>query len=161
MTFLHAQSHLAPLAPHAKPALLAGLCLLPLLLAGCLQRTITVTSEPQGAVVWINDNEVGRTPVDVDFTYFGKYSVRLRREGYEPVIDVRTTRPPVQELPVIDLAAEAIPANFHHRIAWHYDLVPALELRVSPAQAEQTVLNSGKQLRARLAGIDESATPAP
>lgn len=128
-------------------------------LSGCLQRTITVTSEPPGAVVWMNDHEVGRTPVDVDFTYYGKYSVRLRREGYEPIIDVRTIRPPVQEWPGIDLVAEALPVNSHHRVSWHYDLEPVIEARLSQAQAESEVIHSGKQLRTRLRGFDDSAAP--
>ena len=34
-----------------------------LLSGGCLERTIKVTTEPEGAVVWINDVEVGRTPL--------------------------------------------------------------------------------------------------
>lgn len=128
-------------------------------MSGCLQRTITVTSEPPGAVVWINDNEVGRTPVDVDFTYFGKYSVRLRREGYEPVVDVRNVKKPVHEWPGIDVVTEAVPANIHHRVRWHYDLEPALEYRVSGPEAESELIHSGVQMRKQLRGYDESAAP--
>ena len=51
------------------------------LLCGCQQRTIRVTSEPSGAVAYLNDVEVGRTPVEVDFTWFGTYEVRLEKEG--------------------------------------------------------------------------------
>ena len=34
-------------------------------LTGCVQRTITVNSDPQGALVYLNDIEIGRTPVTV------------------------------------------------------------------------------------------------
>ncbi len=39
--------------------------------AGCVQRTITITSDPPGALVWLNDREIGRTPLDVNFVYYG------------------------------------------------------------------------------------------
>jgi hypothetical protein len=49
-------------------------------LLGCVERTISITSEPRGALVYLNDEEVGRTPVSVPFTYYGVYDVRLERE---------------------------------------------------------------------------------
>jgi hypothetical protein len=51
------------------------------LLAGCLERTITITSDPTGALVHLNDAEVGRTPVTVPFTFYGNYTVRLEHPG--------------------------------------------------------------------------------
>ncbi len=49
--------------------------------AGCVERTITITSDPPYALVWLNDEEIGRTPVTVPFTFYGKYDVRLIHEG--------------------------------------------------------------------------------
>ncbi|MFB3120043.1 MAG: PEGA domain-containing protein [Stenotrophomonas maltophilia] len=40
-----------------------------------------ITSEPPGALVWLNDREIGRTPVDVDFEFYGRYDVRLHLPG--------------------------------------------------------------------------------
>lgn len=128
-------------------------------LSGCLQRTIKVTSEPSGAIVWINDIEVGRTPVESDFTYFGDFSVRVRKEGYEPVVDVRKVKPPIQEQPVLDLVGEALPVNFHHQVAWHYVLEPVVESRLSAVEAEAAVVHQAKQLRTQLRGPDEAAAP--
>ena len=47
--------------------------------------TITIDSEPPGALCWLNDNEIGRTPVTVPFTWYGTYRVRLEKPGYEPL----------------------------------------------------------------------------
>lgn len=44
---------------------------------GCVQRTITITSNPTGALVHLNDEEVGRTPLTVPFTFYGTYDVRV------------------------------------------------------------------------------------
>jgi hypothetical protein len=137
----------------------AGAALVAFGLGGCLQRTIKVTSEPAGAIVWINDIEVGRTPVESDFTYFGDFSVRVRKEGYEPVVDVRKVKPPIQEQPVLDLVGEALPVNFHHQVAWHYVLEPVVEARLSPMEAEAAVVHQAKQLRTQLRGADEAAAP--
>jgi hypothetical protein len=62
----------------------ATICLLLIALVclgGCIRRSITITSQPAGALVWLNDEEIGRTPVTVPFTYYGVYDVRLEHEG--------------------------------------------------------------------------------
>jgi hypothetical protein len=107
-----------------RPALVAagGACVL--LLGGCLERTITVSSEPPGALVTINGVEVGRTPVTTGFLYYGVYDVRLSREGYEPAWEARAARAPVYEYPPLDLAAEALPAEIETNIRWHFVLRP-------------------------------------
>lgn len=129
-------------------------------LTGCLQRTIKVTTQPAGAVVWINDNEVGRTPLETDFTFYGKFSVRIRKEGYEPIVEVKNVKAPLREQPGIDLVAEALPINYNHVVEWHWDLQPVAESRLGNAEAEAAVIHSARQLRTQLKGVDESAKPA-
>jgi hypothetical protein len=97
-------------------------------------RTLTVESEPQGAVVWLNDNEVGRTPVTVPFTWYGVYRIRLELDGYEPLtVYERVAAPPYQWLG-LDLAFETVvPGTRHDRHAFGpYELEPA-----EPADPEQ------------------------
>jgi hypothetical protein len=101
------------------------LILLALLASGCVRRTITITSEPSGALVWLNDREIGRTPVDVDFTYYGEYDVRLVKDGYEPLVTSGKAMPPVWDNVPLDLGAELWPGEINSRIAWHYQLEPA------------------------------------
>jgi len=52
-----------------------------LLITGCVERLITVKSTPAGALVYLNDEEVGRTPVTVPFKFYGVYDVRLEHDG--------------------------------------------------------------------------------
>lgn len=96
-------------------------------LPGCVERTISITSEPPGAIVWLNDVEIGRTPVETDFTFYGTYDVRLRLEGYEPLLTSRKANAPIYDWPGLDLVAEAIPADIESRVEWHFDLVPLAE----------------------------------
>ena len=98
-------------------------------LGGCVERTISITSEPPGAVVWLNDLEIGRTPVETSFTFYGTYDVRLRLEGYEPLLTSAVAKAPVYDLPAIDLLAEAIPTTIESRVEWHFTLVPLPELQ--------------------------------
>ena len=97
-----------------------------LALVGCetAQRRIVVTSEPSGARVHLNDVDVGVTPVEVDFTYFGVYDVRLRKSGYEPLLTSREAKAPFYEWPGIDLVAMALPGQEVTEIAWHFELEP-------------------------------------
>ena len=92
---------------------------------GCVQRTIRVTSEPTGAIVWLNHQEVGRTPVDVGFVHYGDYDVRLEKAGYEPLVTNARVRAPLWDLPGPDLVAELIPVPMRSTVHVHFDLVPS------------------------------------
>ncbi len=117
-----------------------------LALTGCSRRTITVTSQPPGALVWLNDQQVGRTPVSVDFVHFGTYDVRLILEGFEPVTASRTARAPLNEWPGPDLVTAPLP--FHTRIDWHFDLAPVAEAVDRPA-AERALLERARDLQSQ------------
>jgi hypothetical protein len=146
------------MTPPASPARLALrlCCILPLATLGaCVERTITVTSEPPGAIVWLNDVEIGRTPVETDFTFYGVYDVRLRLEGYEPVISSRNANAPVYDLPGLDLVSEAIPAKIESEIAWHFVLTPLPEREPG---ADRDALQQALIERAR--STREQVTPA-
>jgi len=47
---------------------------------GCVERKLTIGSNPSGALVTLNDVEIGRTPVAVPFTWYGDYDIVLRYE---------------------------------------------------------------------------------
>lgn len=120
---------------------------------GCVQRTISITSEPSGALVFLNDEEVGRTPVVVPFTFYGVYDVRMEAEGYHPLWTQQKAKAPWWETPGVDLFAEAVPdgkAELH----WHFTMdeqPPAEEVDAD------LLLDHAKQLRAT---TDRAATEA-
>jgi hypothetical protein len=101
-------------------AALAAACTM----AGCVRRVIDITSDPPGARVWVNDRESGRTPCSIEFTHYGRYDVRLRREGYEPVVGFGDAEAPVWDFVGCDLVSEVLPGNFTSRVSWHFTLVP-------------------------------------
>ncbi|MFK7788704.1 MAG: PEGA domain-containing protein [Phycisphaeraceae bacterium] len=124
----------------AKLLMIVCLCMLSL---GCVERRLMITSEPAGALVYLNDQEVGRTPLEVPFTWYGTYDVRLEREGYTTLQTEQLAERPWWEAPGPDLFAEAIP-NKSVEIAWHLKMQPAVPAsEVDP----QRVLEFADQLR--------------
>jgi len=131
------------------PFLLAAL----LALTGCVRRTILITSDPSGALVYLNDREVGRTPVDVDFVHYGTYDVRLVKDGCEPLLTSGDASAPLWDTPGPDLIAELIPAELHSRIQWHYVLEPAREDR-------DALLDRARRFRTETTTPDEAEDAA-
>lgn len=87
-----------------SPVLLA---LPALLLAACsTQRTLTITSDPPGATVWVDGVERGKTPVSLPFVYYGDAEVRLEKEGYESVATVLEVPTQIDGYPFVDLPFE-------------------------------------------------------
>jgi hypothetical protein len=117
-----------------------------LALGGCLERTIHVTSDPPGALVYLNDVEIGRTPVETSFLYFGTYDVRLRLDGYEPIVTSKRAKAPIYEMPGPDLLASAWPGRISTDIRWHFDLTPA----PTGPEAEADLLDRARSLRQQL-----------
>ena len=101
------------------------LCLTVLLLSsGCVRRTIRITTEPPGALVWLNHHEIGRTPVEAEFTHYGTYDLMIKKDGYEPLIGAMPTGFRLRGTPGVDLALEVLPIKTHDLVEWHLDLVP-------------------------------------
>ena len=121
-----------------------SLVVLCLLATGCVERTISITSKPSGALVRLNDHEVGRTPVTVPFKFYGTYDVRLSKDGYQSVWTKKETKQPLWEYPGPDLLAEAVP-NVKVNEKWHFTLKKATPAAKVDADV---LLDHAKQMRA-------------
>ena len=80
-----------------------------LLLCGCVERRLTINTKPQGALVTLNDEEIGESPVTVNFNWYGDYCVRISKEGYETL----NTHQDLKAAAVI--AVEQVPPDEAHR----------------------------------------------
>ncbi len=109
-----------------------------------MQRLITITSDPAGALVHLNDKEVGRTPLTVPFTFYGTYDVRLEADGHDPLWTKQEAVAPWWETPPLDLAAEALGAKSH--LKWHFPM------EAEGPRDEQALLGRAEELREMVEG---------
>ncbi len=109
-------------------------CLLCALAAsGCVRRTLTITTEPPHALVFLNDQEVGRSEVTVDFLWYGDYDVVIRHEDYETLKTNWQIKAPWYQVIPFDFFAEVLwPGKIHDVHARHFVLQP----RKLPEQQE-------------------------
>lgn len=115
-----------------------------LLAGGCVERKLTVVSEPQGAVVWLNDEEVGTTPVTVNFNWYGDYYVRIEKDGYAILNTHRELERPAHDRFPLDFFAEVLtPEKIVDETIWTFKLEP-----YKPVPTDQLVQSAeamGKQ----------------
>jgi len=126
-------------------------------LSGCLERRMTITSEPPGASVTVNNVDVGRTPVTASFVYFGKYDVQLEHEGSEPLRVKAKASAPVYEYPPIDLVASMLPLTISTDVAWHFKLEPEQSRVQSREALEKGLLDRAGTLRKQINPTDAAA----
>ncbi|HOW69673.1 MAG TPA: PEGA domain-containing protein [Phycisphaerae bacterium] len=101
----------------------AALCLAA---PGCVRRTLTVNTVPQGARVILNDEEIGTSPVQVDFLWYGDYDVILRKDGYRTLRTHQKIDAPWYQIPPMDFFAETlIPVMLHDQQQMSFTLEPA------------------------------------
>lgn len=97
------------------------------MLTGCVERILTIRTDPPGARVILNDEEVGVSPAKVSFTWYGDYEIILRKAGYETYKTNYRVAPPWYQIPPIDLVSEVlVPGTIRdeHRLPV-YTLTPA------------------------------------
>jgi hypothetical protein len=115
-----------------------------LALSGCVERRLTINTNPQGAVVTLNDEEVGVSPVTVSFNWYGDYNVTAAKQGYETLKTHRKLKAPLRDYFPFDFFAQVLSSEqIIDSYEWTFDLQPH-----QPIDREQ-LIQSAEQLRAR------------
>ncbi|MEM7807443.1 MAG: PEGA domain-containing protein [Planctomycetota bacterium] len=91
---------------------------------GCVERRMKLLSQPPGALVFVNGEEVGRTPVKVPFTWYGNYDVVLRKEGFATLDTTRWIVAPWWQWVGFDLIADVMPIRLTHTPELSFVLEP-------------------------------------
>jgi len=105
-------------------AMLAGLMLLP---GGCVRRRLNVRSNPPGALVYVDNQQIGTTPCAVDFTYYGTREIRLVKPGYETLTVNQPIPTPWYEIPPLDFISENLtPTRIRDNRTVSFNLAPQL-----------------------------------
>jgi hypothetical protein len=88
---------------------LIGLLLLPS--ASCVRRRLNVRTNPPGALVYVDNQQIGTTPCSVDFTYYGTREIRLIKPGFETLTVNQPIPTPWYEIPPLDFVSENLVAT--------------------------------------------------
>ena len=111
---------------------------------GCVQRRMTIRSNPPGALVYVDDYQLGTTPVSHDFVYYGTRKIRLVKDGYE-TLTVRQPFPvPWYEIFPLDFVTENL-------IPWEVRDERVVELAMQPAASTPAELVVSRAEQVRLA----------
>lgn len=121
---------------------------------GCVHRRMTITSDPPDAMVYIDNHEIGKTPVSHDFTYYGTRKFRLEKEGYETVNELRNIKAPWYQIPPLDFFSD----NFAGREI-HDQRCLNFRLRPSQEESENDIISRGLELKNFQPPVSSSAPP--
>ena len=129
-----------------------------LALTGCVTRSLTIRTEPPGALVYVNDQLKGESPVTYDFVWYGWHRVLVRKEGFERLEDRKLLRAPFPLWIPVDFVMELLPLPIRDARTWAYTLRP---IETPPAPVPPLTLPvSGEAGRAPQAAPEAAAQPA-
>lgn len=148
---------------------------------GCVRRRMFINSNPAGALVYVDNEQIGTTPCGVDFTYYGTREIRLVKPGFETLTVNQPIPTPWYEFPPLDFVSENLmPTKIRDNRSVIYNLSPQLivpsqeliargeQLRqetlrgtVLPASATSPALPPGAVPTGPLVPAGPAATPAP
>ena len=78
-----------------------------------------------GALAYVDDNEVGLTPVAISPIYYGNRKIRLVKDGYETLTLIQSVPPPWYEIPPLDFFSEnVVPGKIRDVRTFDYQLQP-------------------------------------
>ena len=65
-----------------------------------------IRTNPPGALVYVDDYEIGTTPISTGFVYSGTRKIRLVKDGYETLTVMQPVPPPWYQIPPLDFITE-------------------------------------------------------
>lgn len=123
-------------------------------LPGCIEQRYLVESEPP-ALVLVNGQPIGVTPVDNYFTYYGTYDITLVKDGYQTKTIKQRITMPWFEYPGIDFFTENLyPGKIEDVRRFRYCMEPLIQVQTDD------LLKQADQLRERGKAVN-GGQPAP
>ena len=96
-----------------------------ILLGGCVERTLTIRTQPDNALVTLNDEQIGQSPVTTSFQWYGDYRVHITKEGYQSLDTHRDLKAPWYDYFPFDFVAQILtPARIQSDYEWTFELEP-------------------------------------
>jgi hypothetical protein len=107
-----------------------------LTLAGCVERRLTIRTDPPSALVRLDGREIGFTPISIPFTHYGNRRVQIVKDGFETMtIDQPIYTPWYQYFPLDFITEVLVPWNIRDEREYEYVMEPAKGVSVDELQA--------------------------
>ena len=113
--------------------------------SGCVERRLTINTEPSGALVTLNDEDIGTSPVTIRFEWYGDYNVRISKDGYETLKTHRDLKGPWYDKFPFDFFAQIINPK---RIVDSYEWTFNLSRKIEPDREE--MIERAEQMQSQL-----------
>ena len=122
--------------------LLLLFCILLVGAAGCVERKLTINTNPAGAQVFLNDEEIGVSPVTASFNWYGDYNITIRKQGCETLQTHRKLQAPWCDLFTFDFLTQILyPGRIVDSREWSFELAPQKEI------SRQELIKSAEQIK--------------
>jgi len=114
---------------------------------------MTVRSNPPGALLYVDDYEVGPTPASINFTYYGTRKIRLVKDGYETLTVMQSFPTPWYEYVPLDFVSEnVVPGKIRDQHCLDFQLKPQLVVPTEQLLSRAEQLRRGVHATANTAG---------
>jgi hypothetical protein len=138
-----------------KSLILACLAITLVFSTGCIRKRMTVRTSPPGAMVYVDRQPIGISPVSVNYTYYATRNFEIVRDGYQTERFLRKFRPPWYAIPPLDFVSETL---------WPFEKRDEriIDVQLTPEQPipADALVESGEQLRLQASqGIAVSPPP--
>lgn len=131
-------------------------------LSACgMQRALVLDSRPSGARIWVNGEERGTTPVRLPYVHDGLFTVRVEKDGYEPLAEEVRTETKLDAVPGVDLFAENLGPRRERVTSRTFDLVPLKRSAYTDAEMDEILRRAGDFRRRMEQEVTEPGTPTP
>ncbi len=128
------------------PVFTAFLLIAGLISGGCVERRLTINTKPEGALVVLNDEEIGTSPVTVSFNWYGDYCVRISKPDFETLNTHRELKGPWYDHFPFDFFAQTVnPKRIIDSYEWTFELSP--KQQISREELVQKAREMKKQLQ--------------
>ena len=114
-------------------------------LSGCVQRRLIIRSQPEGALVTIDRQRIGLSPLSVPYVYSGTREIQLEKDGYQTIkVQQRVDPTWYEKFPVSFVTENFWPRELRDERLLEFQMEPKLQVQ------ENLLLDRANDLRGNI-----------
>ena len=134
--------------------------------SGCVRRRLTLRTDPPGATVYLDNVEIGKTPLSRDFDYYGPRELRFVKEGCETHTEMVRLRAPWYQWIGLDFVSETlVPGEIldrhNHSVKLRPVEITSPDMLIAQAEQLKSLAHSSTNIRMENGTSGGSVGPNP